>query len=142
MARKWMYDRVMACPKVVTNVTDRIFGTGSVEGPGGDGDSPQRPFIVVRAATNQRPIGLNMVPTKQQRFQVYFHDTPGDTTAMDDVVEQLENIVPTVNGEASSEGWITNCRWEDTSGDGFDDHYGTTTRYVTFLVTWRPTVQS
>lgn len=142
MPRKWMYDEVLACPKVQGAVADRIFGTGSVEGPEGDGDSPDRPFIVIRASTNQRPLLLNMSPTKQTRYQVYVHDAPGDTTAMDDIVEQLENRLPGRAPADNVEGHITDCRWEDTSGDGFDDHYGTTTRYVTFLVTWRPAVQT
>lgn len=141
MARQWMYDQVMACDKVQETVDDRVFSTGSVEGPEGDGDSPARPFIVIRASTNTRPLSLNMAPTKQSRYQVWVHDSPGDTTNIDDIVQQLENRLPAMAPSSNVEGRITDCRWEDTSGDGYDDHYGTTTRYVTYLVTWRPAVQ-
>jgi hypothetical protein len=50
----------------------------------------------------------------------------------------LEDLVPATAPQQHADGWIMDTKWEDTSGDGFDDHYGTTVRYVTFLVTYRP----
>jgi hypothetical protein len=131
-----MYDAVMACPKASDPFGERVFAPGGAEGPGGEGDSPDRPFVMIRAATNQP--GIRGGAPKQQRFQVYVHDTPGDTTNIDDLQKELEDTVPGQAPVANAEGWIMDCVWEDTSGDGFDDHYGTTVRYVTFLVTWRP----
>jgi hypothetical protein len=131
-----MYESVMACPLAADRFGSRVFSTGAGEGPEGGGDSPDRPFVVIRAAVNQP--GVRGGAAKQQRFQVYVHDIPGDTTNIDDMQKQLEDLVSQRAPVATTEGWIMDCVWEDTSGDGFDDHYGTTVRYVTFLVTWRP----
>ena len=137
MSRQFIYDAVMLCPKATSTFGSRVFAPGGAEGPGGEGDAPATPFVMIRAATQQNLVGGGSKP-KQQRYQVYVHDTPGDTTNIDDLVKQLEDQVPTRAPVAKTEGWIMDCRWEDTSGDGYDDHYSTTVRYVTFLVTWRP----
>ena len=136
MCRAYMYEAVSACPKASSAFGDRVFAPGGAEGPGGEGDSPARPFVMIRAATNQP--GVRGGKPKQQRFQVYLHDTPGDTTNIADLQKELEDLVPATAPTAHADGWIMDTTWEDTSGDGYDDHYNTTVRYVTFLVTYRP----
>lgn len=138
MPRQFMYDSVMTMPSISAKFGDRVMSTGAGEGPEGEDDRPTTPFVIVRAQTNQRPIFLpGEVKVKQQRYQVWVHWDGGDTTAADDLVKELEDEMPSKAPVKTAEGNIMECRWEDTSGDGYDDHYGTNTRYVTFLVTYK-----
>jgi hypothetical protein len=135
-----MYDSVKSMPSMSTKFGDRLMATGAGEGPEGDGDMPDAPFVIIRAATNQRPVFMPSTPemkVKQQRYQVWIHWKGGDTDPSDALAKELEDQVPPMAGVRTAEGNIMDCRWEDTSGDGYDDHYGTNTRYVTFLVTYR-----
>lgn len=140
--RKWMYEAVKSCDGQTEFSADRIMTTGAVEGPEGDGDSPARPFIVIRAATNQPPLQLGSASKiKQQRYQIWLHREPGSMLDIDDFCKSLEDGIPAMAPDNSSE-WVPDvimeARWEDTSGDGYDDHFKTTTRFVTFLVTYNP----
>lgn len=136
-ARKFMYDGVTAIAPVAFG--DRVFESGAVEGPEGEGDSPDNPFIVIRASTNQPPLFMSReVKVKQSRFQVWVHDTPGDTSTIDAMVKTLEDDLPDAAPYVEDGNHYMECRWEDSSADAYDDHFQTTTRYVTFLVTWRP----
>lgn len=140
MPRKFMYDSVLTMPSVPGQFGSRVMATGAGQGPGGETDRPTTPFIIIRAQTNQRPIlmpAASEMKVKQQRYQVWVHWDSDDTTPADDVVAELENLMPTKAGVATAEGNIIECRWEDTSEDGYDDHYATNTRYVTFLVTYK-----
>ena len=140
MPRQFMYDSVTSLPTVHSLFGDRVMSTGAGEGPEGDGDMPTAPFVIIRAQTNQRPVFLPAAPevkVKQQRYQVWVHWQGGDTTPADDLVKELEDQVPPMAGVKTSEGNIMECRWEDTSEDGYDDHFKTNTRYVTFLVTYK-----
>lgn len=140
MPRQFMYDSVKTMPSITSKFGDRIMSTGAGEGPDGDGDRPTTPFVIIRAQTNQRPVFAPQTPemkVKQQRYQVWIHWEGGDTTPADDLVKELEDGMPTKAPTKTAEGNIMEVRWEDTSGDGYDDHYGTNTRYVTFLVTYK-----
>lgn len=131
--RKWSYETVASSPGVSEAFASRIYGPGAVEGAE-PGDSPTRPFIVIRFSTRDSALG----GVKQQRIQVWLHDDNSSMLPMDSIANGLEKWLPD-NAPAWHDGdWIMDCVWEDTSGDGFDDHYQTQTRYVTFLITYRP----
>jgi hypothetical protein len=50
----------------------------------------------------------------------------------------LEKYIPTLAPAKLASGEVVmDAKWEDTSGDGYDDHYLTSTRYVTFLLTYK-----
>lgn len=140
MPRQFMYDSVGSLPSISSKFGDRVMSTGAGEGPEGEGDMPTAPFVIIRAETNQRPIFLAAAPEvriRQQRYQVWVHWQGGDTTASDDLVKELEDLLPLKAPTVTGEGNIMECRWEDTSPDGYDDHFSTDTRYVTFLVTYK-----
>lgn len=138
MPRQFMYDSVMTMPTIASVFGSRVMATGAGEGPEGEGDLPDVPFVIIRAQTNQRPVFMpGEVKVKQQRYQVWIHWRGGDTDASDDLVKDLEDRMPLLAPSKTAEGNIMECRWEDTSEDGYDDHYKTNTRYVTFLVTYK-----
>lgn len=137
MPRKFMYDSVMAMPSITSHFGGRVMAVGAGEGPGGDDDRPTTPFVIIRAQTNQNQVFMPQGTPKQQRYQVWVHWDGGDTTDADALVRELEDGLWPLAPVKTAEGWIMECRWEDTSGDGYDDHYRTNTRYVTFLVTYR-----
>lgn len=132
--RKWMFAAVNSCPGSSALLGGRLMTTGAVDGPDGDGDAPATPFAVLRAATNQTGMGH----VKQQRYQVWIHTTPGSMISTDEFLKSLENHIPSLTPSKTAEGVVIDARWEDTSGDGFDDHFQTTTRYATFLITYNP----
>ena len=132
MPRQFMYEAVSSLPTVQASFGGRVMSVGAGEGPGGEDDRPTVPFIIIRSSTNQRGEGR----VKQQRYQVWVHWSGGDTTPADNAVVELENVLPGKAGVSSPDGYIMDVRWEDTSGDGYDDHYGTNVRYVTFLATY------
>lgn len=134
MMRKWMFAAVNSTPGRVALIGDRLMTTGAVDGPAGDGDRPDTPFAVLRAATNQGGMGH----VKQQRYQVWLHRDPGSMIDIDDFMKALEEHVPTLAPSQTAEGVVMDAKWEDTSGDGFDDHFQTVTRYASFLLTYNP----
>lgn len=132
--RKWAYDTVKACPGLSDFAGDRVFSSGSVDGP--EADSPERPFVVIRFSTNQS--GLPKTKVKQQRFQAWLHMEPGSMLPIDDLCLAMEDWVPSQAPQLNNGYRIMECVWEFTSPDTFDDHYKTETRYVEFLTTFRP----
>ncbi len=133
--RKWINAVVKSCPGQVALTGDRVYGPASVEGDE-PGDSPTRPFIVIHFSTHVRGLG----GVKQQRVQVWVHDDKTTMLPVDGLIADLEEHVPAQAPQSYDGDWIMDCVWEDTSGDGFDDHFNTNVRYITFLVTYKPGV--
>lgn len=134
--RKWLYEAVKSCPGQQEFSAGRVMTTGSVEGPGGVDDAPDKPFIVIRLSTADPFPGTSV---KQQRGQVWLHDNPGSLLDTDGLCEALADHVPAQAPAVRPEAVIMECEYEETSGDGFDDHFQTDTRYVTFRITYKPT---
>lgn len=115
---------------------------GSVYSPGAAGklvagDSPSRPFIVVRFQPDN-PGMLPKFPVHQRRWNAWVHDDPGTMENIDKAVDALKEEIPTLL-QGSGEGvFIVETVWEDTFADGYDDHFGTTVTYVDFLTTYKP----
>lgn len=133
--RSWMFVAVNSTPGSAGLLGGRVMTTGAAEGPDGNGDAPDTPFAVIRAATNQPGQG----PVKQQRYQVWVHTQPGTLTPTDDFMKALEKHIPMLAPDKTADGVVMEVRWEDTSGDAYDDHFQTTTRYASFLMTYKPT---
>jgi hypothetical protein len=133
--RKWLYAAVKSCPGQAEMVQNRIYSTGGVEGDEGPGDNVEPPFIVLRFGTNNNP-RMPGSTVKRQFAEVWVHTSPGSMIPTDDLVGELEKWLPSQAPARYQEDRIMECDWQFTSGDGFDDHYRTTTRYVEVLVTF------
>lgn len=135
--RKWLVETVTSCPTQSSVTGGRIFTTGSADGPTHEPeDIPDFPFIIIREGVNTNP---NMPGTKvkQQTAQVWIHDAPGSMLPTDKLASELEKWLPSQAPHTNSDGVVMACEWQFTSGDGFDDHFGSTVRYVTVLVTFK-----
>jgi hypothetical protein len=115
---------------------DQVFSSGAV-GHKKPGDSPSRPFAVVRFNPDN-PGLVSRYPLHQRRFSVWLHDEPGSMDKIETAVAQLKlELPPSLPGVL--EGLrVIDCVWEGTSADGYDDHFGTNTVYVDFMATYRP----
>lgn len=135
--RKWMYQTVDGLEAASTFAAGGIHTSGGTEGDDGPSDAPAKPFIVIRLGTNQQIVRMPGSKVKQQLVQVWLHTEPGTMLPTDEVAAALEEHVPAQAPAKTDEFIIIAAEWMDTSGDGYDDHYGTETRYVTFLVTFK-----
>lgn len=135
--RKWLYESVVSSPSQDEFSGGRVLSSGGVEGDEGQGDSPSRPFIVLRLSTNQQITRLPGATIRQQFVQVWLHTEPGSMIPTDDLCEELSKHLPAQAPAKREDEVIIECDWRDTSSDGFDDHYQTATRFVTFLVTYK-----
>jgi hypothetical protein len=135
--RKWLYAAVVDCPRQEELIGGRVYSPGSVEGPDGPGDNPDGDFIVIRFSTNQPPIGMPGSKVKQQRAQVWVHSLPGSMLPLDEMCDELEDWLPAQAPAVFEGDVVMDCKWEDTFGDAYDDHYGTNTRFVSVLITYK-----
>lgn len=138
--RAWLYETVLSCPDQADFSGGRVYTSGGVEGAEGPGDTPARPFIINRLSVNQQITRLPGTTIRQQSVQVWLHTDPGSMLDTDDMAESLTTWLPSQTPAKRMGEVIIDCEWQDTSGDGYDDHYKTQTRYVTFLVTYKTTV--
>lgn len=132
--RKWIYESVLSTPDRASVFGTRVHTTGAGEGDD-PGEAPDKPFIIIRLGMKNSTQPQTRV--KQQRAQVWIHWEPGSMIGIDDFAVALEKHIPTLAPAKPASGEVVmDAVWEDTSGDGYDDHYLTSTRYVTFLVTY------
>jgi hypothetical protein len=130
--RKWAYEQVTGLPGLGIPAA-RVYSSGSV-GETIPGDSPSRPFAVIRLAP-EIPGLLPGYPVHQRRFGVWIHDDPGTMEKLDAaakiIKDGLHHPVPVMY-----EGiFIMDCVWEGTSEDFYDDHFLTNVVRVDFLLT-------
>lgn len=142
--RDWIYDKVISCPSQADVAGGRVFTTGAVDGPTSEvEDIPAMPFIVIRLGVKDNT-GLPGSRIKQQGAQIWVHSDPNSDTGSsmlptDDLLRELETWLPGQAPEVVDGEVIIDCAWQFTSGDGYDDHFRSTTRYVTVLVTFKET---
>lgn len=137
--RKWMYENVTGCPGVSGFAADRVYTSGGAGGELGPDDMPSKPFIMIRLGINQQGTRLPGTTIRQQSVQVWLHTEQGSMLSTDALAEALQKHLPAQAPEKRADEVIIECEWLDTSGDGYDDHFKTETRYVTFLVTFKTT---
>jgi hypothetical protein len=130
--RKWVYESVVACDKP-EGWGNRVFSSGSVDQP--DGDSPQRPFIVIRLSTAATPLAGTQI--KQQNFQVWMHRVPGSMLNVDELALNMERHMEAAAPAQVTGFNIMECSWQFTSEDQYDDHFKTSTRFAAFLATYK-----
>lgn len=131
--RRFIYG-VVSNLELPRGAEQRVYSSGAT-GMGQE-DQPDRPFVMVTSQTNQP--GLRRAMINQQRFQVWFHDDPGSMTDIDDGLKLIQDAL-TAYAESwwNDEIFLMGVEWENTSGDMFDDHFKTNTRYCEFLITAR-----
>lgn len=131
--RKWAYTKVIALTGFGI-ADDNVYSSGAV-GLTIPGDSPARPFAVIRLSPNNPGI-IPRSPASQQRFAVWLHDEPGSMEKIDAGIKALKDLATDL--PEKFEGMvIINVNWETDSQDFYDDHFGTNVRYSEFLATYR-----
>jgi hypothetical protein len=133
--RKWFHGKA----SVVAGLgipADRVFAAGAV-GAAIPGDSPTRPFAVIRYGPRNPGVQPNF-PVKQQVASVWVHDEPGTMKNIDAAVEALEVGLKNVAPVAFEGMKVMECRWIGNSEDFYDDHFQTNVVNVEFQLTWKP----
>lgn len=133
--RKWAYVKASAVPGLGIPA-DRVFSPGAV-GEAVPGDSPTRPFAVIRFSPSN-PGVLPNFPVHQQVMQIWVHDDQGTMTKIDTAVEALRKNMPGYAPVVYEGMKIMECLWLGNSQDFYDDHYGTNVVYSEFQLTWKP----
>lgn len=127
--RTWIYNRIKAILGDPTNWS--LTSSGSA-------DNPATPFIVITMGTEQPPPGMPASSRTQQiPFTAWVHDAPGSMVRIDEMAVSLKDGLPTADGAVVGGLSVLGCVWTDTGEDAYDDHYGTNTRPVRFLLTTR-----
>lgn len=135
--RKMVYQKAIGLADFIAVVpVDRLFSAGAA-GMKNPGDSPSRPFAVVRFQPDN-PGLVPKLPASQQRFSIWIHDEPGSMDNIEDAVAALRDGLPSALPGLLEGTRVMECVWEGTSADGYDDHFGTTTVYVDFMATYKP----
>lgn len=131
--RKRIYEAVTTA---ATGIPDgSVFSPGAT-GKAVAGDSPSRPFIVIRFQPEQ-PGVLPRFPVTQRRWNAWVHDDQGTMDNIDLAVDALKKEIPTLLFGDGDGVRIIETVWEGVFADGYDDHYGTTVTYVDFMTTYR-----
>lgn len=133
--RKWAYAQVTGLTGFVIP-DSRVYSSGAV-GAEIPGDSPTRPFAVIRFATEAAGL-LPSYPIHQRRFSVWVHDEPGTMENIDAAAKQLKEDLPATVPVLFEGDRIMECLWEGTSEDFYDDHFGTNVVRVDFNATYKP----
>lgn len=129
--RVWIYNRIksLALP---AGMGDRVLSSGS------DQDNPIKPFLIVSMGIEQKPLGTTAeMRVVRLPFTVWVHDEPGSMLHIDDGARVLETGLPTPDGQRVGNASFYNIEWEETGADAFDDHFGTNTRPVRFVMVMR-----
>ena len=126
--RTWIYNRITALP-LPAGMATRVTSSGNA-------DNPVRPFITLAMGPEQPVLGMPAEAAVQRvPFDVILHDKPGSMLNIDDAAVTIKNSLPTPDGAVVGNMSVYECRWDMTSSDGYDDHYGTNTRTVSFILT-------
>lgn len=128
--RAWIYNRIKALDLPV-DMEDRVISSGAADNPG-------VPFIAVAMGTEVPVLGMPAEARVQEiPVDIWVHDEPGSMLHIDDACVVLKNNLPTEDGVVVGNMSVLNLRWEETSSDAYDDHYGTNTRRISFRMTTR-----
>ena len=133
--RKWVYEKVLLVPGMGV-FGGRFYSSGAV-GEAVPGDSPARPFGVIRFSPGQ-PGVLPTYPVNQRNFKIWLHDEPGTMSNIEDGCEALRKAMPGFAPELFMGNRIICCEWAGVSEDSYDDHFGTNTVWSDFRLTWKP----
>lgn len=99
----------------------------------GNANNPTSPFIIVQMGVEQTPLGMPAESRTQEiPVNIWVHDKPGSMVAIDEACVALKDNMPYHDGIKVGGLSILDFWWEDTGEDAYDDHYGTSTRRVTF----------
>ena len=129
--RTWIVNRVKALASLPGGMAQRVISSGNA-------NNPLPPFIVVSMGNEQTPLGMPASSRTQEiPVDIWVHDRPGSMVAIDDACVILKDNIPYHDGLVVGGMSILDLKWEDTSADAFDDHYGTNTRRVSFRATTR-----
>jgi hypothetical protein len=133
--RTWIYNLVKNIAGMAAIVGDRVYSSTGVE----DNDVPDRPFLMVHMGLEQPPLGMRVPEARAQEvpFDVVVHDEPGSMLSIDQACVLLKTALPAAAPAVVGGMSVYECRWEDTSGDGYDDHFKTVTRRVSFRLMTR-----
>lgn len=133
--RKWAYTKVTALTGFAI-ADENVFSSGAV-GVAVPGDSPARPFAVIRLSPTNPGLYPKMGGTQQTRFAVWLHDEPGSMDNIDAGIKSLKALASDL--PETFEGMVVmNVNWENDSQDFYDDHFGTNVMYSEFLATYKP----
>ena len=131
--RKRIYQAVTSLATGIPS--DLVFSSGAA-GQALPGDSPNRPFMVLRFQPDN-PGLFPRFPMSQQRWNAWVHDDPGTMDNIDAAVAVLKAQLPAALTGAGEGVRIIETVWEGTFADGYDDHFGTTVTYVDFMTTYK-----
>lgn len=124
--RTWVYNiiRALALPG---GMADRVISSGA-------SGSPIKPFIIVSMGMEEPILGLSRsTRTQTIPFDVWIHDAPGSMVQnIDAAAVLIKDALPAASPAVVGGMSILDCRWEETSNDLYDDHFGTNTRRVSF----------
>lgn len=124
--RTWIYNILQALA-LPGGMATRITSSGAA-------GFVDKPFILVSMGIEQPMLGMKAsTRTQAISFDVWIHDDPGSMLQNIDpaaitIKDAFPAAAPAVVGGMS----IRECKWEETSNDLYDDHYGTNTRRVSF----------
>lgn len=123
-----MYQRIVGIPALA--VGSRVYSTGST---GAAGDSPTRPFIMIRSDIEDSG-GVRQDVVHRQDFQVWVHDDQSSMLLIDDVISAVVNRLTTGLPYRDADWWVLDCVLDQISGDLFDDQFNTNCRHADFTI--------
>lgn len=127
--RTWIYNRIKGIASLPGDIATRVISSGAADNPG-------TPFIAVAMGTEQPVLGMPPSMRVQEiPVDVWIHDEPGSMLVIDDAAVALKDNLPTEDGTVVGNMTILTLRWEETSSDAYDDHFGTNARRVSFRLT-------
>lgn len=129
MSRTWVYQKVMATPSLGVPGA-RVYSVGAV---GRLGDTPDRPFIVIREMLIA-PSLLPSWPVDNRPYQIWVHDDPGSMMRIDQAIGAVRVYLPEQAPTVFGDEEIFACEWNAMSDDLYDDHHKTNTRHADFTL--------
>lgn len=130
--RTWIYEQAVSVPGLMV-ASDNIHSGASL---GKMGDSPTRPFAVIKMGLAIQQNGSRRLATDQP-FEIWVHDEPGSYLGIDNdlrlICEHFASAYPaTVDGHT-----IVDITDPELSRDLVDEGYRTITRYAAWVMRWR-----
>lgn len=107
---------------------EEVYPTNSID------TAPEEFFAVINWGLTSPAFGTTGI----DRVQIWVHDKSRDYGRINAALEQLKNLLPTVNHRPGEDGIVLSAmEWDGESQDLFDSGMGTVTRYADFTAVSR-----
>lgn len=124
--RRLMYDLLSNDPTLTALLPGGLFGDRM------EFEVPlAKPFCVL---VHEGPfVGIGRA--RQARTTLWIHDEPGDYTKIDNALKYACALIESSAPRKLNGVWLTEAKWEGTSGDLLDEARRTNVKNATFLLT-------